>query len=104
MFGSCKDKEGLFPANYAEKLPESKGDYVELSPSRSISSQSSVVSAGSTGRSVSSMVAALNSQEKLPIAMPVVATEDVFEAKTTSPTPVTVSVIGNSSVRVGISI
>ena len=85
LFGSCKDREGLFPANYAEKLPESKGDYVELNPSSSTAQPSA---AG--GRSVTSIIAALNSQKELPIAMPVV-TENAFDTKETNQTPAPVS-------------
>jgi hypothetical protein len=85
LFGSCKDREGLFPANYAEKLPESKGDYVELNPSSSTAQPS----AGG-GRSVTSIIAALNSQKELPIAMPVV-TENAFDTKETNQTPAPVS-------------
>jgi hypothetical protein len=82
LFGSCKEKEGLFPANYAEKLPESKGDYVELNPSSS--------PAQPTGRSVSSIIAALNSQKELPIAMPVAVAPETNE---TNQTPATVSMM-----------
>ena len=84
LFGSCKDKEGLFPANYAEKLPESKGDYVELNPS------SSSTPAQPAGRSVSSIIAALNTQKELPIAMPVAVAPETNE---TNQTPATVSMM-----------
>ncbi|CAB4002935.1 intersectin-1 isoform X1 [Paramuricea clavata] len=83
LFGSCKDREGLFPANYAEKLPESKGDYVELNPSSSTAQPSAA-----SGRSVTSIIAALNSQKELPIAMPVV-TENAFDTKETNQTAAT---------------
>ena len=76
VYGECKDRKGLFPANYAEKLPESKGDYVDITPVPSSSSQPS------TGRrSVSSIIAALNSQDKLPIApsMPAEGEREVKE-------------------------
>ena len=87
LFGSCKDKEGLFPANYAEKVPENKGDkgdYMELKPA---SSSGATQSSSGVGSSVSSIIAALNSQKELPIAMPVVSADDVFQAKETSQTP-----------------
>ena len=74
LFGSSKGKEGLFPANYAEKLPESKGDYVELNPSSS-------TSAAQPGRSVTSIIAALNSQKELPIAMPTATAVETTETK-----------------------
>ena len=89
LFGSCKEKEGLFPENYTEKLPESKGDYVELNPSNS--SQPFAATGG--GRSVSSIIAALNNQKDLPIAMPVVAKQEEIETKDTNQTPATVSII-----------
>ncbi|XP_028409524.1 intersectin-1-like isoform X2 [Dendronephthya gigantea] len=85
LFGSCKEKEGLFPANYAEKLPPSKGDYVELNPAATNTAQQPA--AASAGRSVSSIIAALNSQKELPIAMPVVAKEDVLDTKESNQTP-----------------
>ena len=49
------------------------------------------------GKSVSSIIAALNSQKELPIAMPVVSTDDAFQAKETSQTPASVSTIDNMS-------
>lgn len=52
------------------------------------------------GKSVSSIIAALNSQKELPIAMPVVSTDDAFKAKETSHTPASVSTIDNTSGRV----
>ena len=66
-YGECKDKKGLFPSNYAEKLPASKGDYVALTPTGTTPSQPSVGSGG--GRSVGSIIAALNKQETLPISV-----------------------------------
>ena len=89
LFGSCKEREGLFPASYAEKLPPSKGDYVELNPASSNTLQQPP--AAGAGRSVSSIIAVLNSQKELPIAMPVVAKEDAFDTKETKQTSAIVS-------------
>ena len=75
---------------------------MELKPA---SSSGATQASGTTqpsggGKSVSSIIAALNSQKELPIAMPVVSTDDGFQAKETTQTPASVSTIDNMSGRV----